>query len=102
VKPRVGQTLASTVDATTVVVVKAPDAEVVITCGGAEMADAKDVAGTTGVADAAQQQGTQLGKRYADDGIGLELLCTKSGQGTLAANGTPLPLKGAKPLPASD
>jgi hypothetical protein len=46
--------------------------------------------------------GSQLGKRYADDEFGVELLCTKAGQGTLAVNGRPLPLKAAKPLPASD
>lgn len=32
----------------------------------------------------------------------MEVLCTKPGQGTLALNGVPLPLKAAKPLPASD
>jgi hypothetical protein len=102
VKPRVGQTLASTVDATTVVVVKAPDTDVTLTCGGAEMVDSKEASGVTGTPDPSQQDGSQLGKRYADDELGLEILCTKAGQGTLAANGTPLPLKGAKPLPASD
>jgi hypothetical protein len=46
--------------------------------------------------------GSLLGKRYSDDELGLELLCTKGGEGTLAVNGTPLPLRDAKPLPASD
>ena len=32
----------------------------------------------------------------------LELLCNKPGKGSLAAGGTPLTIKGAKPLPASD
>ncbi|MQY21478.1 hypothetical protein [Nocardia macrotermitis] len=102
-KPRAGQTLTSTVDATAVVVVRCPDSDVEITCGGVAMVDPK--AGTpdaSGTADPAQQAGSQLGKRYADDGLGVELLCTKAGQGTLAVNGTPLPLKTAKPLPASD
>jgi hypothetical protein len=102
VKLRVGQTLTSAVDATSVVVIKAPDGDVSITCGGAEMVDAQEAAGVTGVADSAQQAGTQLGKRYADEAAGLELLCTKPGQGTLSLDDTPLPLKGAKPLPASD
>ncbi|MFF3567541.1 hypothetical protein [Nocardia jiangxiensis] len=101
-KPRVGQTLASTVDATTVVVVRWPDDDLKITCGGADMADPREAAGTGGSADPAQQDGTQLGKRYADEELGVELLCTKAGQGTLALNGAPLPLKNAKPLPASD
>lgn len=102
-KPRVGQTLTSTVDATTVVVVRCPDSDLEITCGGATMVDSKvSPADASGVADPAQQSGSQLGKRYADDSVGVELLCTKAGQGTLAVNGTPLPLKSAKPLPASD
>ncbi|HVV10504.1 hypothetical protein [Amycolatopsis sp.] len=102
-KPRVGQILASTVDGTTVIVVKAPDGEVTLTCGGAAMADpkAKEPA-PAGEADPAQMAGNQLGKRYADDELGIELLVTKAGQGTIAVNGTPLPLKDAKPLPASD
>ena len=32
----------------------------------------------------------------------LELLCTKPGEGSLAAGGAPLTLKEAKPLPSSD
>lgn len=102
-KPRVGQTLASTVDTTTVIVVRSPEEDLEISCGGAPMVDPKGPeAGTTGTADPAQMDGSQLGKRYADDELGVELLCTKAGQGTLAVNGTPLPLKSAKPLPASD
>ncbi|MFE2985778.1 hypothetical protein ACWFR5_28815 [Streptomyces sp. NPDC055092] len=101
-KPKVGQTLASTVDATTVIVIRAPEVEVSLTCGGAEMADAKAVEGVTGSPDPAQMEGTRLGKRYADDDLGIELLVTKSGQGTLAVNGALLGIKGAKPLPASD
>jgi hypothetical protein len=46
--------------------------------------------------------GTQLGKRYADEELGLELLCTKPGQGSISVGETILAVKGAKPLPASD
>ena len=46
--------------------------------------------------------GTQLGKRYADDELGLELLCTKAGEGSISVGETVLAVKGAKPLPASD
>ena len=102
VKPRTGQTLVSTVDATTVVVVRAPGADVELTCGGAPMVDAKAGSVEKGTVDPAQAEGTQLGKRYADDEAGLEVLVTKPGQGTLALDGRALPLKGTKPLPASD
>jgi hypothetical protein len=102
-EPRVGQTLASTVDATTVVVVRCPGGDLEITCGGDPMVDPKGPeASRKGTPDPAQQAGTQLGKRYADDELGVELLCVKPGQGTLAVNGAVLLLKGAKPLPASD
>jgi hypothetical protein len=46
--------------------------------------------------------GPLLGKRYADDDLGLELLCTRAGTGALTVDGRPLLLKGAKPLPSSD
>ncbi|MFC8435297.1 hypothetical protein [Streptomyces sp. NPDC057253] len=101
-KPRVGQTLASTVDETAVIVVRAPDREVKITCGGAEMSDAREKPARSGVPDPGQTDGTLLGKRYADDELGIELLCTKPGQGTLAVDGSPLAVKAAKALPASD
>jgi hypothetical protein len=102
-KPRVGQTLSSSVDTTTVIVVRAPDADVELTCACVPLYDAKGgAAAPEGDADPGQMAGTQLGKRYADDDLGLELLCTKGGQGTLAVNGAPLPLRDAKPLPASD
>jgi hypothetical protein len=107
VKARVGQTLVSTVDGTAVVVVRAPAGEVALTCGGADMVDSKAVPigaghGATTTLDPAQAGGALLGKRYADDALGLELLCTKGGQGTLAVGGAPLALKDAKPLPATD
>lgn len=102
-KPRVGQTLSSTVDATTVVVVRAPKQDVALTCGGAAMVDLRAGGdGGPGVPDPDQMTGSLLGKRYADDGLGLELLCTKGGGGALAVDGVILPVKGAKPLPASD
>ena len=43
-----------------------------------------------------------VGKRYANEEIGLEVLCTKAGTGTLTVNGEVLLPKEAKPLPASD
>lgn len=101
-KPRTGQTLVSSVDATAVVVVRAPSAEVRITCGGADMVDAKQGSVEKGTLDPGQSDGSQLGKRYADEELGIELLVTKPGQGTLAVDGRALLLKGAKPLPASD
>ena len=46
--------------------------------------------------------GTSVGKRYFSDAIGIEVLGSKAGKGSLSANGVPLALKEAKALPASD
>lgn len=51
--------------------------------------------------DPALADGNQMGKRYVDD-TGAEVLVTKAGAGTLTIGDTPLSLKEAKPLPASD
>lgn len=45
--------------------------------------------------------GNLMGKRYVD-GSGAEVLVTKSGSGTLSIGDTPLKIKEAKALPASD
>ena len=102
-KPRPGQALASPVDTTTVIVVRAPDREVSITCAGVGMWDPKGGGeAPAGAADPGQLAGSVLGKRYASEELGLELLCTKPGQGTIAVNGVPLAQLGPRPLPASD
>ncbi|HZJ27709.1 MAG TPA: hypothetical protein VFF40_11980 [Acidimicrobiia bacterium] len=100
-----GTKLASVVCATEVVVIRAPSQPVEITCGGVAMvpADGPDAhSGTLGADATDSDNPTLLGKRYASDETGLELLCAKAGDGSLACNGTPLPIKGAKPLPSSD
>ena len=101
-KLRIGQTLNSPVDTTTVIVVRAPAADLDLTCGGVPMAPKGTTAPAGAGADSAQLGGTELGKRYVDEKIGVELLCTKAGHGTLAIGGAALPLRDAKPLPTSD
>jgi hypothetical protein len=98
-----GQRLRSRACTTEVIVVRAPDHQVELTCGGHPMAtDPATGAGTANDASSAAGGGTQLGKRYVDEPTGLEMLCVKPGSGTLAADGRDLTLKSAKPLPASD
>lgn len=101
-KLTVGTTLYSTVDAAAVIVVRAPETDVTVTYAGAEMTTEKPAGDAAGGGAAPGQDGTLLGKRYTDEDLGLELLCTKPGPGALAANDTPLQIKQAKPLPASD
>jgi hypothetical protein len=95
--------LASPVDSTTVIVVRAPDADIDLTCAGVAMWDPRGGgARPAGEPDPSHLSGTQMGKRYADEQVGLELLCTKPGNGTIAVDGVPLPQQGPKLLPASD
>lgn len=102
-KLRVGQSLVSTVDSTKIVVIRTPDRELSLTCGGAEMVDAAAAGerSTEPVAEA-ETEPTAMGKRYVDAAETIEVLCTSAGQGRLAVDGVPLAMKSAKPLPASD
>jgi hypothetical protein len=99
-----GTKLASTVCETEVIVVRPPSEPVDVECGGAAMVAADEAPETAqrGSVDAGHADGTVLGKRYLHEASGLELLCTKPGEGSLAVGGVALPLKEAKPLPSSD
>ena len=101
-KLKTGSRLKSAVCDTQVMVIAAPEADLDVTCGGAPLIelDAEPPAGASLAEDAAA--GSQIGKRYVNEAGDLELLCTKAGKGSLALDGTPLGLKGAKPLPSSD
>jgi hypothetical protein len=101
-KLRVGQTLTSTVDATSLVVVRAPEDDVAVTCGGAAMVPQGEAPAAGATAEGEPGDGLLMGKRYADETLGLELLCVKSGGYPVAVNGTTLAQKNAQPLPASD
>jgi hypothetical protein len=83
------------------VVVRAASGDVDLRCGGAPLL-AGDAEGGEATLDPELSGGSLLGKRYADETSGLELLCTKAGQGSLTLGGAPLGLKSAKPLPSSD
>jgi len=97
-----GQKLHSAVCGTQVVVVKAPAAPVEVGCGGAPMLPDGEEATGSPVLDASVGEAPLMGKRYADDDLGIELLCTRAGEGAITVDGNALPVKGAKPLPASD
>jgi hypothetical protein len=84
-----------------VVIVRPPSGDLTLTCDGSELVDVAGERPGAGHSDAAGE-GTLVGKRYTDDETGLEVLCSKAGPGSLAADGRALPLKGANPLPSSD
>jgi len=102
VELKAGGRLRSVVCATEIMVIAAPADGAEVTCGGAPViAIAEEPpGGGSPAADAAD--GTQLGKRYVNEAGDLELLCTKPGDGSLAADGARLAIKEAKPLPSSD
>ena len=101
-----GLKLRGTTCSTEIVVVRPATGDVDIACCGEPMTDAE-----TDVSDAAPspdsvpsraEHDVLLGKRYADEETGLEVLCTKPGPGPLTVDGRELAVKGPKPLPASD
>jgi hypothetical protein len=100
VKP--GDHLRSRVCTTEVIVVRAPGADTVIACGREPMVTKDGQAAQAAEGAVADGPGTLLGKRYADEEAGLELLCVKGGSGQLSVAGRALLLREARPLPASD
>ena len=96
-----GTRLQSQVCDTQVIVVRTADSLDDLRAGGAAMVpiDAQKDANLT--LDPAWADGNAMGKRYVDES-GAEVLVTKAGAGTLSIGDTPLSLKEAKPLPASD
>lgn len=98
---KAGTRLKSAVCDTEVVVVRGPSRPAAIECGGRPMRAHDDDSPREAMSGDAGE-GSKLGKRYVDEELGLELLCTKPGAGSLSVDGRALTLKGAKPLPSSD
>lgn len=98
---RPGQRLKSAVCDTEIIVVRG-NGDVDLWCGGHPMiATGEEPPPGLSLVES-PEGGTLMGKRYADESIGLEVLCTKPGKGALSVAGTPIPVKEAKPLPSSD
>ncbi|MCS6948487.1 MAG: hypothetical protein NZM12_12815 [Steroidobacteraceae bacterium] len=85
---------------TEVVVLKAPAVDGELCCGEVPMLDFKAERAAT--IRATGTATTLLGKRYGDDISGLELLCTRGGDGALTFDGRALVVRAVKPLPSSD
>lgn len=86
---------------TEVVVVRPAPGDRHLACGGTDMV-AFGTEAAEGHMDPEWAEPTLLGKRYEDESSGLEVLCSKGGDGTLSLDGKALTLKSAKPLPSSD
>jgi hypothetical protein len=96
-----GTRLQSQVCDTQVIVVKVADSLDELRCGGLPMLPLDGQRSADAALDPAFAEGSLMGKRYVDDG-GAEVLVTKAGAGSLSVGTTPLAIKEAKPLPASD
>ncbi len=103
---KTGARLKSAVCEGEVMVVSAPDADTTLTCGGIVMVDAAsdagDRTGDRAAVDPDHAVGIRIGKRYISEDGTLELLCVKSGEGGLAADGKLLLQKDTKQLPKTD
>ena len=99
---KAGSRLQSAVCDTQAIVVRASKDEVDLRCGGHPMIAPGGAASAGATLDEAHSTGSAMGKRYADDELGLELLITKAGAGSLSIGDAAMHLKDAKPLPSSD
>jgi hypothetical protein len=92
----------STVCEAQLVIVRPPNRAGELQCGGAAVVPIDDASTPSGIVSSEFAEGVAIGKRYAHEESGLEVLAAKAGKGSLAFDGVPLVIKGAKPLPASD
>jgi hypothetical protein len=96
-----GTRLQSQVCDTQVIVVRTTDSLDELCAGGVPMVPIGSEKSSDATLDPAFSDGTLMGKRYVDES-GAEVLVTKAGAGSLSIGTTPLTVKEAKPLPASD
>ena len=92
-----GSRLKSAVCDTEVMIIKAAD-DGELACGGVPMDE--DPEKTAPTSDS--MHGCLIGKRYVNETQTIEVLCVKSGEGTLYYNGDELMTKDTKKLPSSD
>src|SRR4051812_21434976 len=99
---KVGSRYRSQVCETELIAVRTVPGDLDLTCGGHPVIELKAEPTPGLTVKPGADTGSALGKRYTDPSGKVELLVTKAGAGSLALDGEPLPLKDAKPLPASD
>jgi len=71
-----------------------------LTCGGVPLLAEAPAEKGSGLQ--AHMHGCVIGKRYVNEAQSVELLCVKSGDGSLYYNGDELMTKDTKKLPSSD
>jgi len=78
-------------------IIKAADSDE-LTCGGIALDESSDR--VEGVSD--KMDGCVIGKRYINASESIEVLCVKTGEGSLYCNDEELMTKDTKKLPSSD
>jgi hypothetical protein len=96
---RTGQTLASAMDHTRVVVLEPGSATSYPASGGVRLEAAPPRPCSTAGSPHSASGGPQAGGRYVDVVTDLELLCTCSGQAMLTYDGRPMQLVSRPPVP---
>jgi len=94
-----GLRLKSVVCDAELMIIKAADGDN-LTCGGESLSDEAPAEKAAGNSD--QMNGCVIGKRYVNEAQTIEVLCIKSGDGSLYYNGDELMTKDTKKLPSSD
>jgi hypothetical protein len=98
---KAGTRLESQVCSTQIIVIRATDDLNDLRAGGEPMVVVGTEGAHSGTLDPRWADGNVLGKRYIAHS-GAEVLVTRTGKGTLSIGSTPMELKEARPLPASD
>ena len=95
-----GARFRSVASSTEVIIVRCTDVDIELKCGGQAMVPA----GTNVTIETIDDSGEQIlpGKRYVDETLEVEVLCTKGGGGDLEYQGRRLRMRDVKPLPSSD
>lgn len=92
----------SAVCTTEVAIVRPPNKTVILQCGGHPMIAYSDDNPSGLVISESYSSGSLMGKRYTDEDIGIEILCTKAGDGAISIDGSIIGIKETKKLPSSD
>ena len=83
------------------VLIRPPKTEGLPQCGGIDMVPVGEEAAPADM-QPGLDQGCVVGRRYRSETTGVEMLCTKAGEGSLGFAGAALDAVEAKKLPSSD
>lgn len=90
VRVRIGGRLRSAVSPVEVMVVRAPEGDLDVRCGGAPMFGPEHEPATAVSAGGSDGIAVVPGRRYRSDALGVEVLCTRAGVGPLTVGDVPL------------